>query len=99
LRELVKQGYGFALIREGSKIDDDLTTRPVDGVDWNVSIAIVYDKQKHPKTIPVLARQLKRHFAATSNEEAPGRSAVEVTQLKRPPNLSDQGPAQLSLLA
>jgi hypothetical protein len=43
LRELVKQGYGFALVREGSKIDDELTTRPVAGVDWMVNIAVVYN--------------------------------------------------------
>jgi DNA-binding transcriptional LysR family regulator len=99
LRELVKQGYGFALIREGSKIDDELTTRPIEGVDWKVSIAIVYNKQRHPKTIPVLARHLKRHFATPSNE---GRSIEQIAQgkqIRRSPHSTDDGPAQLSLLA
>src|SRR5277367_3414911 len=99
LRELVKQGYGFALVREGSKIDDDLTTRPIDGVDWKVSIAIVYNKQRHPKTIPVLARHLKRHFANASNEQPSRQLIGEGRPIRRPPNSSDEGPAQMSLLA
>jgi DNA-binding transcriptional LysR family regulator len=98
LRELVKQGYGFALVREGSKIDDDLTTRPIDGVDWKVSIAIIYNKQRHPKTIPVLARHLKRHFAAPSNEQ-PLREEITGRRIRRPPHSTDEGPAQMSLLA
>jgi DNA-binding transcriptional LysR family regulator len=99
LRELVKQGYGFALIREGSKIDDDLTTRPIDGVDWKVSIAIVYNKQRHPKTIPVLARHLKRYFATPSTEQPSRQLIGEGRPIRRPPNSSDEGPAQMSLLA
>ncbi len=98
LRELVKQGYGFALIREGSKVDDDLTTRPIDGVDWKVSIAIVYNKQRHPKTIPVLARHLKRHFASASNGQPPSQSTVNDMAMRRPPHSSGDGPTQMSLL-
>jgi hypothetical protein len=69
MRELVRRGYGFALIREGSKVDDELTTRPVAGVNWMVSIAVVYNQQRHPKTIPVLVRHLKRHLAGPHNKE------------------------------
>jgi DNA-binding transcriptional LysR family regulator len=68
LRELVKQGYGFALIREGSKIDEELTTRPVAGVNWMVNVAITYNRQRHPKTIPVLIRHLKRRLTASANK-------------------------------
>jgi DNA-binding transcriptional LysR family regulator len=99
LRELFKQGYGFALIREGSKIDDDLTTRPIDGVDWNVSTAIVYNKQRHPKTIPVLVRHLKRHFATLSKEQPSPEQISQGRQIRRPPLSTDEGPVQMSLLA
>jgi DNA-binding transcriptional LysR family regulator len=102
LRELVKQGYGFALVREGSKIDDELTTRPVAGVDWMVNIAVVYNRQRHPKTIPVLVRHLKRHLAGPHNNE----TSIELvakrqskSQLgKRHPRSIDRDPTQLSLL-
>lgn len=63
MQALVKAGYGMALIREGSLLDSELTTRPVAGVDWAVDTAFVYNKQHHPETIPVLARHLKRRLA------------------------------------
>jgi hypothetical protein len=31
IQELVKQGYGFALIREGTVPDTELITRPITG--------------------------------------------------------------------
>jgi len=102
LRELVKQGYGFALIREGSKIDVELTTRPVAGVNWMVSIAIMYNRQRHPKTIPVLVRHLRRHLAASGNgSKLPtvvysAQSAVGAR--KRPPRSEPKIAAQMSLL-
>jgi hypothetical protein len=67
IQELVKQGYGFALIREGTVLDTELITRPIVGVDWTVDTAIVYNKVRHPKTIPVLVRHLKRRLAASTN--------------------------------
>ncbi len=101
LRELVKQGYGFALVREGSRIDDELTTRPIAGVDWMVSIAIVYNQQRHPKTIPVLVRHLKRHLASPSNRklslELVAECRTENKPTKRPPRSSDEGSVQMSL--
>jgi DNA-binding transcriptional LysR family regulator len=63
LQSLVKAGYGLALISEGSELEAELTTRPVAGVDWTVDTAFIYNKQLHPKTIPVLARHLRRRLA------------------------------------
>ena len=67
LQSLVKQGYGFALIREGTPLDPELTTRPVAGVDWNIDIAFIYKKEGYPKTIPVLIRHLKSRMVAPSS--------------------------------
>jgi DNA-binding transcriptional LysR family regulator len=58
MRALVKDGFGFALIREGTLLEDDLTTRPILGVDWTVDTAAIYHKQRHPKTVPVLVRRI-----------------------------------------
>jgi DNA-binding transcriptional LysR family regulator len=49
MQSLAKQGYGFALIREGTSLDPELTTRPVAGVDRTVDIAFVYKKHRYPK--------------------------------------------------
>jgi hypothetical protein len=102
LRELVKQGYGFTLVREGSKIDDELTTRPIAGVDCNVNIAIVYDRERHPKTIPVLIRLLRKHLAASA-KKTDSRSLPKATHprdgtRKRDPIPEDKKPKQMSLL-
>ncbi len=56
----MKEGYGFAMIREGAIIDEDLTTRPIAGVDWTLDTAVVYHKQLRPKTIPILVRKFKK---------------------------------------
>jgi len=65
--ELVKQGYGFALIREGSVSDPKLVTRPIAGVDWTVETAIIYNQQQHLKTVPVLVRHLKNRLTAPAS--------------------------------
>jgi len=86
MQTLVKQGYGFALIREGTALDAELTTRPVAGVNWTVDTAFVYKKQRHPKSIPVLIRHLKsRLIGSTANG-------------KKPPRSTGKGPEQMSLL-
>jgi hypothetical protein len=102
LRELVRQGYGFALVREGSKIDDELTTRPVANVNWMVNIAIAYNRERHPKTIPVLIRHLKRYLADQSNKqdsiELDAGPGIESKSTKRPPRSGDRSSAQMNLL-
>ncbi|HEX4036514.1 MAG TPA: LysR family transcriptional regulator [Acidobacteriaceae bacterium] len=102
LRELVKRGYGFALVREGSKIDNELTTRPVAGVDWPVSVAIAYNQQRHPKTIPVLIRHLRRELAASARTNSSGAVATSPRNAsglgKRRPRSVGTNPDQMRLL-
>jgi DNA-binding transcriptional LysR family regulator len=86
MQGLVKQGFGFALIREGTVLDVELTTRPVAGVDWTVDTAFVYKKQGHPKTVPMLIRLLK------------GRLSPQTPKGKKPPLSAGKGPEQMSLL-
>ena len=46
---LVKDGYGFALIREGTPLQEQLTIRPLAGVNWSVDMVVVYHKTRHLK--------------------------------------------------
>jgi len=85
LRELVKQGYGFALVREGSRIDDELTMRRVVGVNWHVSIAVIYNSQRYPKTVPVLIRHLKRQLSAARENGKPPATAAPDHSKDLPP--------------
>jgi hypothetical protein len=86
IQSLVKQGFGFALIREGTILEPELTTRPIAGVTWTVDTAFIYKKEDHPKTIPVLIRLLK------SRMTAPSKNA------KKPPRPVGKEPERMALL-
>jgi DNA-binding transcriptional LysR family regulator len=99
---LVRDGYGMALIREGTPLDPALTTRPLAGVSWTVDTALVYHKEHHPETIPVLARHLKQRFSPATNKP---KTTVVLTAGKsrnripsRPPRPNGKQSAQMSLL-
>ena len=97
MRTLVREGYGFALIREGTSLEEDLTTRPILGVDWTVDTAVIYHKQRHPKTVPILVRKLKRSIQKELNGDNVSvmvRAAKGVG--KRPPQSGQDSPVQLS---
>jgi DNA-binding transcriptional LysR family regulator len=97
---LVKEGYGFTLIREGTTLDGELTTRPVAGVNWTVNTALIHHKERYPKTIPILVRQFKKQFANERREMGSGKvSALGPTlPIRRPPQPVKNGPIQLDLL-
>jgi len=88
LQSLVKAGYGLALVSERTVLEAELTTRPVAGVDWAVDTAFVYNKQLHPKTIPVLARHLKRRLALSpikgGGPQAIGSTTPRIGSAKHP---------------
>jgi DNA-binding transcriptional LysR family regulator len=86
MQSLVKKGYGLALIREGTGLDSELTTRPIAGVDWTVDTAFVYRKERPLKTIPVLIRHLK------------DRLQTPATSDRKPPRSANKNSDQLSLL-
>lgn len=87
VQALVKEGHGLALIREGTQLEESLTTRRVVGVDWTVDTAVIYHKQRHPKTVPILVRKLKR----STKKDAPKPS---VTAAVRSPNGTVRHPVQ-----
>lgn len=84
----------MGLIREGTKLDAELTTKPIAGVDWTVDTAFIYHQRNHPKTIPVLVRHLKQKL----NQSATG-SRSNAVRLKRPVQSVKSEHEQLSLLA
>jgi hypothetical protein len=100
IQELVKQGYGFALIREGTVLDTELITRPIRVLTGDT--AIVFNKLRHPKTIPVLVRHLKRQLAASTNSstlhQVVALPHAAKTVGKRPPRSDNADSAQMSLL-
>jgi len=101
---LVKEGYGITLIREGAILDEELTTRPIAGVDWTVGTAVIYHRQRHPKTIPILVKQLRKQLAknapATAQDmvSAVVKAATRVQKRPPQPETNEHLPVQLRLL-
>ena len=78
------------------------TPCPVAGVNWTVDIAFVYKKEGHPKTIPVLVRNLKRELAESEAEKSPKKTVTSPQDAnrfaKRPPRSVGKKPEQMTLL-
>jgi hypothetical protein len=70
MQMLVKEGNGLAVIREGTPLDEELTVRHIMGVDWTVDVGMIFHRQRHPKTIPILVRRLRRRIASNSGAPA-----------------------------
>jgi DNA-binding transcriptional LysR family regulator len=103
MQSLVRDGFGVALVREGMLLDDQLTTRPISGVDWTIDTALIYHKQRYPKTVPVLVRQFKKQFGkglpnidSDPNTILRGTSSKQPNQSARP---ATDEPIQLRLLS
>lgn len=103
MQALVREGFGVTLIPEGTMLDERLTTRPVAGVDWTVDTALIYHKQRHPKSLPILAKKfLKLHSNGAAAPQSPymkrpTRAAV-IRNQKDSEQSPEDGPVQLSLL-
>jgi DNA-binding transcriptional LysR family regulator len=80
---LIKDGCGFALVREGTPLDEELTTRPVLGVSWTVDVGVIFNGERHPKTIPILIRKLRKTFLRTPDSPAHKKSAGSVSSPSR----------------
>jgi DNA-binding transcriptional LysR family regulator len=102
MQTLVKGGHGFALIREGTTLDEELTTRPIVGVDWTVDTALIYHKVNHPKTVPILVKRLLKQIPQNSKETTPSKASASVQASlavgKRPPHRAKDEPVQMTLL-
>jgi DNA-binding transcriptional LysR family regulator len=101
MQMLVKEGFGFTLIREGTPLDNELTTRPIAGVDWAVNTAVIYHHQRHLKTIPILVKKFRRQFRNQANgigaDEVP--VSLQTRSIRKPPQPIKNRPVQMSLLS
>jgi DNA-binding transcriptional LysR family regulator len=103
MQQLVLDGFGLALIREGTALYSGLTTRPITGAQWTVDTVFIYHNEHHPETIPPLAKHLK--LQVSTKAKSPAKIPVEtivLPSLKTRPKHAVQhdgnGAQQLSLL-
>jgi len=101
LQMLVKEGHGLTLIRDRTPLDEELITRPIRGVNWTIETAVIYHKHRHPKTIPILIRKLKRELERMGKENDPTAPTTLVQHAgappRRPPQREKNAPTQLEL--
>jgi DNA-binding transcriptional LysR family regulator len=97
MQSLVLEGYGLALIREGTPLLGDLITRPIIGVDWTVDTAIIYPKGTYPRNIPALVTTLKRQIMKADRKSALSIvTEAQNTVAKRTVQHAVEPPVQLS---
>ena len=75
---LVKQGFGFALMREGTTLESGLTTRPIIGVDWTVDTVLVFKANTSLKTLPIVVRNLRRKYMPLEQNRIPKKPSLKV---------------------
>ncbi|ACO33386.1 MULTISPECIES: LysR family transcriptional regulator [Acidobacterium] len=71
VQTLVKEGAGIALVREGVRLDEQLITRPLAGVNWTVDTALVYRKAKRVPTVSLIVGKFKQKFSKGVEEILP----------------------------
>jgi DNA-binding transcriptional LysR family regulator len=102
MQALVREGFGVALIREGMALDDQLTSRPIAGIDWTIDTALIYHKRRHPKTVPILVRQFKKQFGTPRTNKDGEPASITVNDAIKRPSASisavEAEPVQLRLL-
>ena len=84
------EGYGISLIREGTALHPGLITRPIVGVTWTVDTTLIYHRERHPKTIPVLARELAKEWKRRLS--GPAKKPVAKVVIPDPIQVNSQPP-------
>jgi DNA-binding transcriptional LysR family regulator len=60
---MVKERICLALIRQSESLDQELTTRPIQGVRWTIDSALVYLQDTGQSALPLLLRELEKRFS------------------------------------
>lgn len=82
---MVREGLCIALIRQKEALQDDLTTRPIQGVNWTIDSAMVYRHEHDQSALPLLLRDLEKRFSAaglTVHKKLPQRVMIQNRQGK-----------------
>jgi DNA-binding transcriptional LysR family regulator len=83
---MVRERLCVALIRESEILSEDLTKRPIEGVNWTIDSAIIYPREHDQKALPLLLRDLERRFALADVKTKKPPTAVKPpkTQVELP---------------
>ena len=68
---MVREGLCVALIREREPLHEELTSRSIQGVNWTVDSAIVYQSEHQQRTLPLLVHELSKRLSVP-RKKSPG---------------------------
>lgn len=92
---MVRERICFALIRQGEPLDDDLTTRPIQDVNWTIDSAIIYPNEHDQKALPLLLHDLEKRFSI-AEPIMPRKPPQRVTKKQEQQRLSFNGKSSAS---
>jgi hypothetical protein len=69
MRFLVRPRGCFGSIRAGIPVDDELTTRPVEGMDVRITIALLCREHQKNAALPMLAENLRMNFLRIARDD------------------------------
>ena len=82
---MVREKVCVALIRKSEPLHDELTTRPIQGVNWTIDSAIAYREEHDQQALPLLLRDLEKRFsvAEPNTQKKPPQRATERQEQQR----------------
>lgn len=81
---MVREKLCLALIPKREALHDELTSRPIQGVEWTIDSAVVYPTESKQKALPVLLRDLERRFSVATQKKPPHLAKPEKVQEQLP---------------
>ncbi len=73
-----------SLIAKHEVLHDDLTSKPIQGVEWAIDSVVVYRTESQQKALPVLLRDLERRFSVAAERKPPHSDRPERAQEQLP---------------
>ena len=80
---MVRERVCVALIRQDEPLHNDLTTRPIEGVNWTIDSAMVYQKEHNQLMLPLLLRDIEKRFSVdepSAQKKMPRRASSKANQ-------------------
>ncbi len=75
---IVKNRKCFGLAREGIRLDSELTTRPIEGISFRITTALMCPKEQSRPVLPMLAYRMSQMYAEGSHTRMPKKSSGSV---------------------
>jgi DNA-binding transcriptional LysR family regulator len=79
MQYLVKNGKGFSLVQESTKLDSELTMRSIAGVNLIVATAFICNQTQRRPVLPMLAYRLEKRCAGSLKMDGRKRPVVRAT--------------------